>query len=96
MKAQIPEGLRCNLCTLRLSVELDERIQLISCAQIKIKNYEKIGLEEERECKEDLNCLFGGSCLEGNCYCLNGRFGQNCKNGWFILLNLRLLLKLQS
>ncbi|CAK5087764.1 unnamed protein product [Meloidogyne enterolobii] len=85
MMAQIPEGLRCNLCTLRLSVELDERIQLVSCAQVSVKPAEKgveeVGEEGEKECKENKECLFGGSCLDGNCFCLNGRFGEYCKNG---------------
>uniref|UniRef100_A0A915P6S4 TIL domain-containing protein n=1 Tax=Meloidogyne floridensis TaxID=298350 RepID=A0A915P6S4_9BILA len=84
MMAQIPEGLRCNLCTLRLSVELDERIQLVSCAQVSVKPAEK-GVEEvegeEKECKENKECLFGGNCFDGNCFCLNGRFGEYCKNG---------------
>ncbi|CAK5035429.1 unnamed protein product [Meloidogyne enterolobii] len=85
MMAQIPEGLRCNLCTLRLSVELDERIQLVSCAQVSVKPAEKgveeVVEEEEKECKEHKECLFGGNCLGGNCFCLNGRFGEYCKNG---------------
>jgi len=83
--AKIPTGLRCASCVLRLSVELDERIQLLSCSQVRVEPARRLLDEPEpTECSVDGDCNQGGQCLAGQCFCRAGFYGERCLNGNFI------------
>jgi len=69
---------------LRLSVELDERIQLLSCAQVRVQPVQLDDVNKEAaECATDGDCGQGGECVEGQCFCSEGKFGERCEKGEF-------------
>uniref|UniRef100_A0A914HQD3 DOMON domain-containing protein n=1 Tax=Globodera rostochiensis TaxID=31243 RepID=A0A914HQD3_GLORO len=81
VNVRIPDGLRCDTCVLRLSVELDERIQLLSCADVRVTPAAANGAADSvKECVTDGECggASRGRCEAGMCFCRSGFHGTKC------------------
>jgi len=73
IKAQLPYDTSCQKCTLQWIYEAPGYGSLFQCADISI-----LTDHDDQACSQD--CVNGGVCQDGMCYCGAGYFGEICQH----------------